>query len=413
MDVAKGPRRALVLSGGGARGAYEVGVLDYLLEELPRRTGAPVRFDLITGSSVGAIHACFLAATADQGPERARRLADIWSGMQLGEIFQLSTRDALRIPRRLFGLVRGPARLRSGRLPPRLHGLLDTTPLERIVLEQIPWRSIHRNVSEGRLTAVSVAATQIATGRVVVFTEHATPERMPWTRDPAILGRAVRLGPHHALASAAIPLLFPAVRVENTYYADGGIRLNTPLAPALRLGATHVLVIALSHGATLGEEAELAAGRVESYGNPIFLFGKVLNALLLEHVNADLAHMRVINDILASGAEAFGPSFLEKIDPVVERRRGQHFRVVEDTVIRPSEDLGRIAAEILMSQRDEGRMSAVLRLLLGAVGMGEEITEADLLSYLFFDAEYTRRLIELGRSDARARESELAEFFGD
>ncbi len=406
-------RRALVLSGGGARGAYEAGVLDYLLKELPRRIGGPVRFDLITGASVGAIHACFLAGTAHEGPARADRLAEIWSSMQLGEIFHLSTGEALRIPRRLFGLVRGHGPLRPGRLPPRLHGLLDTAPLERIVLDRIPWRSIRRNVRQGRLTAVSVAATQIATGRVVVFTEHATPERMPWTRDPSILGRAVRLGPHHALASAAIPMLFPAVRVENTYYADGGIRLNTPLAPALRLGATHVLVIALSHGTRIGEDAEQAAGRIESYGNPVFLFGKVLNALLLDHVDADLAHMRVINDILSGGTEAFGESFLEKVNAVVTRHRGQTFRVVEDLVIRPSEDLGRVAAEVLVQQREEGRMSAVLRLLLGAVGVGEQPTEADLLSYLLFDREYTERLIELGRADARAQESALAAFFAD
>jgi NTE family protein len=413
MDGVSSPRRALVLSGGGARGAYEVGVLDYLLQELPRRIGGPVRFDLITGSSVGAIHACFLAATAQEGPERMERLAAIWTGMKFGEIFHLSTREALRIPRRLFGLMRGTGPLQTGRLPPRLHGLLDTTPLERIVLSQIPWRRVRRNVREGRLTAVSVAATQIATGRVVVFTEHATPERMPWTRDPSILGRAVHIGPHHALASAAIPMLFPAVRVENTYYADGGIRLNTPLAPALRLGASHVLVIGLSHGTTLGEEAELAAGRVESYGNPVFMFGKMLNALLLDHVDADLAHMRVINDILASGGEAFGASFLEKVNAVVKRRRGQHFRVVEDLVIRPSRDLGREAAEVLASQREDGRMSAVLRLMLGAAGVGEHPTEADLVSYLLFDADYTQRLIELGRSDARGHEEALAAFFAD
>ncbi len=406
-------RRALVLSGGGARGAYEAGVLRYLIEALPRVLGRTPQLDILCGTSVGAIHIAWLAATAHLGAERAERLAAIWGRMQLGEIFTLSGRELLRLPRRLFGMVRGEPELRHGRLPARLHGMLDTDPLERIVLEEVPWRQIRPNVRRGLIHAACVAATQISTGRVVVFTEHQTPGEVPWTVDPSVVVRPTRLGPHHALASAAIPVLFPAVRVEDTYYADGGLRLNTPLAPALRLGADRVLVVALRHGVLAGEDAALAERRVAAYGNPIFLVGKVLNALLLDHVDTDLAHMRLINDILEAGELSYGSGFLDHVNDVVEKRRGQRFRVVHDLVIRPSEDLGRVAAEVLDAQRREGRLATLLRVLIGAVGLPEQPLEADLLSYLLFDRDYTARLLALGWSDAQAHEAELVRFFTD
>ncbi|MHC4608311.1 MAG: patatin-like phospholipase family protein, partial [Planctomycetota bacterium] len=239
------PRRAVVFSGGGARGAYEAGVVRYLVEELPRRLGRPVEFDILCGTSVGAIHACFLAATADQGPERGARLVDFWSSMRLDQVLPLSARDLIRLPRRLLGVRRIAEAMRDGEAPDRLYGLLDTSELERIVLRAMPWRRIRTNVNAGRVDAVCIAATQIGTGRVVIFMETRERRIQHWTRDPSIVPRPTRLLPTHALASAAIPLLFPAVRVASTYYADGGLRLNTPLAPALRLGADRVLVIAL------------------------------------------------------------------------------------------------------------------------------------------------------------------------
>ncbi len=406
-------RRALVLSGGGARGAYEAGVLRFVLGELPARLTKPPVFDLVCGTSVGAIHACYLGATATQGPERVDRLADIWQRMHLHEIFHLTSREALRIPRRLFGLIRKSGELPPGRLPPRLYGLLDTGPLERIVLDSIPWRSIRRNVRSGALEGLCVTATQIATGRAIVFTEHRDANRIPWTVDPSVVLRPTRLGPHHALASAAIPLLFPAVRVDGTYYADGGLRLNTPLAPALRLGADRVLVIGLRHGHASPEEADLAERRVSAYGNPIYLFGKVLNALLLDHVQTDLAQMRIVNDMLEAGTDAYGPDFVERLNESMAKRSAGPLRVVDELLIQPSSDIGRIAAQILDRQREQGRLSTVLRVLLGTLGVGEQPLEADLLSYLLFEEEYTAALLTLGYADARAQEAALVEFFED
>ncbi len=408
------PRRALVFSGGGARGAYEAGVVRYLVEELPRRLGHPIRIDILCGTSVGAIHACYLAATAHMGPERGRKLVEFWTSMRLEEVLPLSLRDLLALPGRVLGLRRTAERMRSGEAPERLYGLLNTAQLERLVLKAIPWRSIRPNVRAGLVDAVCVAATQIGTGNVTVFIE--TRDRMlpRWTRDPTIVPRPTRLLPTHALASAAIPVLFPAVRVASTYYADGGLRLNTPLAPALRLGADRVLVVALRPNPAQATEAALAEQRVGDYGSPLFLFGKVLNALLLDHIDTDLARMRVMNEILLDGEKAYGPDFLERINEVALRERGQQFRRIDDLVIRPSADLGRLAGQILRNISDTRARSPLIRLAAHNLGGGRgRSSESDLLSYLLFDGEFLAPLAELGFSDAASREEELCRFFTD
>jgi NTE family protein len=407
-------RRAVVLSGGGARGAYEAGVIRYLVEELPRRLGHPIRFDILCGTSVGAIHACYLAATAHEDAHRGLRLVELWKSMQLDEVLPLSARDILRIPRRLLGLRRVAEAIRDGEAPERLYGLFNTQALERFVVRAVPWKSIRDNVREGRVEAVCVAATQIATGRVAIFIENRERQVSRWTRDPTIVPRPTRLTPHHALASASIPMLFPAVRIAGNYYADGGLRLNTPLAPALRLGADRVLVIALRQDPREAHEATMMKQRVEDYANPIFLFGKVLNALLLDPVDADLARMRLMNEILEDGEKAYGAEFLDRINTVTDRERATPFKKIEDLVIRPSADLGQLAGQVLENMSQEHLNSPLLRFAARNVSGGPGLTpESDLLSYLLFDGNFLAPLTVLGYSDARARESELAEFFSD
>ena len=406
-------RRALVFSGGGARGAYEAGVVRYLLEELPRRLGKPARFEIVCGTSVGAIHASYLAATAHQQEGRGQRLVDFWTGMRVEEILPFSARDLMRLPRRLLGVRRQAEAMRDGEHPERLYGLFNTAALEKLVLQAIPWRKIRSNVREGRVEAVALAATQIATGRVVIFMETQNRDIPRWTRDPTLVPRPTRLLPTHALASAAIPLLFPAVRVASTYYADGGLRLNTPLAPAVRLGADRVLVIALRQDPRQAHEAALSEQRVEDYGSPLFLFGKVLNALLLDHLDTDLARMRVLNEVLADGEKAFGPDFTARLNEVSLRERGQAFRRIEDLVIRPSADLGQLAGQILMNLSEGQSRSPLVRLAAHNLSDGQRTPESDLLSYLLFDGEFCAPLVELGHADARAQEEELVAFFTD
>lgn len=413
VAAARKPVRAIVLSGGGARGAYEAGVLRYLLDELPSRLGRAPRFDVICGTSVGAIHACFLAATAHQKEGRGARLAAVWQGFRLAEVLPVSTSDLLRLPRRLLGAGRVAAELRSGGLPARLYGLLDTTPLESVVRSAIPWRNLRSNLREGLIGSVCIAATEIATGNVVCFVENRERALPPWSRDVTIVSRAARLLPEHALASAAIPMLFPAVRIGSTYYADGGLRLNTPLSPAIHLGADRVLVIALRAGLAESREALLANSRVSDYGNPLFLFGKVLNALLLDHIDTDLARMRVLNELMTDAENACGPGFLDRLNTVTRQTRRHSFQRIDDLVIRPSADLGLLAGHVLSNKRSAGTLTPLLRLFLRSISASGAPSEADLVSYLLFDADFAAPLIELGMADARAREDELAQFFSD
>jgi NTE family protein len=258
-----------------------------------------------------------------------------------------------------------------------------------------------------------VAATQIATGRVVVFIEARERHVAPWDGDPLMIPRATRLLPTHALASAAIPMLFPAVRVASTYYADGGLRMNTPLAPALRMGADRVLVVALRPHAHQSREAALSDQRIENYASPLFLFGKVLNALLLDHLDTDLARLHLMNEILEGGARAYGPGFWSRLNEVSGRHGHRRLRRIRDVVIRPSADLGILAGQILRTLSNAAARSPLIRLAARNLSQDGRSAEADLLSYLLFDGEFLAPLTDLGFADARSHEEELCEFFSD
>jgi NTE family protein len=407
------PKRAVVLSGGGARGAYEAGALQFILDELPRRHGINPLFEIVCGTSVGAIHAAFVAATADQTEGRGPRLVKIWEHLRVDEIFRFSLRDLIAMPRKLLGVRKVAQMLREGRRPDRLFGLLDTGPLEQLVLESIPWPGIRRNLDKGLVESVCIATTQLATGRAVVFCEQNERSQPPRASQDNNRMQPIRLAPVHALASAAIPLLFPSVRVGSRYYADGGLRLNTPLAPAVRLGANRVLVIGLSHGVTPTVSEALAQQRTAGFGNPMFLFGKVLNALMLSPIDTDVARMHFINDIIQNGEIAYGPDFLDRLNEVGIERGGRPIQRIEDLVIRPSRDLGLMAGELVGSTSSDLELNAFLRMFVKASGTDSEFKEADLLSYLLFDAAFTTPLAELGYADAEAHEAELVRFFDD
>jgi NTE family protein len=400
------PRRAIVLSGGGARGAYEAGVLRFLLRDLAARLGHAPRLDVLCGTSVGALTACWLAATADEGPERAGRFEAVWQVMRSEDLLRLGTGGFPGLPALALGLLR--AALRGGApalLAPGL-GLLDRAPFERLVLRTIPWERIAKNREAGRFRALSVTATDVGSGRAVVFIESQDGAPCHWTPDPTIVARAVALEPAHALASAAIPLVFPTVSIGGRAYVDGALRLNTPLVPALRLGAERILVVALRPALDAAFESE-GSPPLDAFD----LLGRVLSALLLDHLEADLGRMRFVNDVLRRGERTFGADYLARLNETATREGAQPLRLVEETVIRPSEDPRAVAADALRRLRAKGRLSALLRLFDRSLERRAE--GAELFSYILFDAEYTATLCALGYEDARRREEDLAAFFAD
>jgi len=409
-DAPSAPKTALVLSGGGARGAYEAGVLMYLFQDLPKRRGRATHFDIITGTSVGGVHACFVAS-AQQDPDAGARIAEIWRSLSLGKVFAVGATDLIRVPWRLAGFGSpGGVLPATGAVPERIPGLFDTAWLEEIVATRIDWERLRTNIDTGVLDALALAATEIATGRSAVFVDTRAGTVPRWARDPFVIARPARIGTPHALASAAIPLIFPAVRIDRTYYCDGGLRLNTPLSPALRLGADRVLVIGLRYQRTAAEEDRIAHRREANFSSPTYLTGKALNALLLDRIEYDIDRLRLFNAILESGVRTYGPEFLWRINEPIIAQRNTPYRIVRDFFLRPSKDLGALAAECLRHQpRSRGLREWLSRNVARYAGRGA-LGEADLLSYLFFDRGYADHLIELGRLDAAAREAELIEF---
>jgi NTE family protein len=406
-DAASRRTTAVVLSGGGARGAYEAGVLSYLFEDIYPELPERFEFDIVSGTSVGAIHAGYIAASAHLDLEsRARQLLDTWRGMALEDVLRLSPTDLLGVPLRALGvetLVRG--RGRAGAPPDVIGGLVDISPLERLVEQRIPWDGLRGNIEAGRPKTLCVGCTDVHTGLVTVFIDSGEVDTSPWNTDRYAQAIRAEITARHVRASAAIPFLFPAVRIGESYYLDGGLRVNTPLSPALRLGADRALVVALKCEPSV---EKVSAKAEEAITQPAFVLGKMLNVLILDQLEHELRRVETINTLLGAAAETAGTQCRDAITEAIRTRRGLEYRQVETVVIRPSRDIGEIAAGAYHRAPRVSRSKGLLpRVLARAALRGVPEDEADLFSYLYFDSSFTEPLIELGRADARRQHDEI------
>ena len=383
----------LILSGGGARGAYEVGVLEYIFNEFGDAKGRPPPVHLISGTSVGAVNGSFVASMIHDIPSGIRRLSSVWTDLELAHVMSFGVRQAAGLYRVLLG---GSEQSR---------GVFDPSPLSALVGRNVNWRKLRQNIRTGRLRALTVSTTHVGSGQPVVFVDAAPGVGIPRSLSQHALVRRATIGQHHVLASAAIPLIFPSVEIGDEIHCDGGLRLNTPMGPSIHLGMNRLLVIGLSSPQEPGRSAVLDG----KYPGATYMLGKVLNAFLLDHVNTDLLEVGRVNDFLRDGVRAYGPQFLDRLNQAAQARGAlAPRRLVSSLVLRPSIDIGQVASEYLASHRVRFGKS-LGRAFIGVLDVGVG-GDADLASYLLFDGGFAELLIEMGRRDAHARRDEIESF---
>lgn len=370
-------RPALVLSGGGARAAYQVGVLRHIGRRRPEG-----RFPVLTGVSAGAINIAYLASHTGSWRAATESLARHWLALTTRNIFRSDPVSVARTAARWLWTL-GSA---GSRLGPSARSLVDTTPLRRFLERVVDPPGIAENIAEQRLRAAAITATSYHTGRTVTFVQG-RPDVELWERPQR---RAVRdhLTVDHVMASSALPVLFPAEQVGNEYYGDGSIRQAAPLAPAVHLGADRVLAVSARYDRSVDEAATPA---VEGYPPPAQVLGTLFNNIFLDALDADAARLERINRILESCDR-----WSRDVDDLHR---------VELMVLRPSRDLGALAT----GHREE--LPRTVRFLLSGLG-SREGREADFTSYLLFEPRYLARLIELGERDAEENWDRIAEFMG-
>ncbi len=404
-------RTAIVLSGGGARGAYEAGLVAGIVDVLELGPSDPAPFQIFAGTSVGAINATYLAANTDRGDMRVEALLDAWRGLSLEEHVRFDPLGMIGWPRKL-PLLRRRGQLDADHIGP-LYGksLLDPRPLHSVVRDSIDWQRLHRNTSQGTTHALVVAALHIGTGRTHMFAELAPGAEFRPSRDPARRGCEERITDDHVLASAAIPLIFPARRIGHAYFCDGGLRFNTPLAPAIRTGADRLVVIPLLRGLGRIPEAEISE-HAEQYPTVVFLAGKLLAALLLDRIDHDLTTLRRFNELVAVLERSMTDEELARFQEVVIEERGAPYRQVEALHFRPTRDIGRMAGRFLDERGPESRGNWLTERVIRHTAALKETVEADLVSFLLFDGAFARNLIDLGRADAHIHADAIRAFFG-
>lgn len=363
-----------MLPGGGARAAYQVGVLKGIAELLPR--GAPTPFRVITGTSAGAILSATVAAHAAHFREGAIALERFWRNFHVEQVFRADAASVLRA-----GVHWALALVSGGSLVPPPDSVFDNRPLRETLARHVDFSRVRGALDSGHLDALAINASAYRSALSVAFYE-CSRSTAPWLHSWR-LGQPAQLGLDHLMASAAVPFLFPAVKMGDEHYGDGAMRQVAPLSPAINLGADRLLIIGVRAPGMRAVPASASTG--PSFGQ---IFGFMLDTLFMDGMQSDLERLHRDNLLIDAAGGAAG-----------------RLRRIDALTVSPREDFGPIA------ERHAGRVPRGLRVLLRTMGAANPGGRT-LLSYLLFESAYTRELIALGYEDAHARRHEIAAFLG-
>ena len=370
---------ALMLGGGGARGAYQAGVLRGIAHRFPQLT-----FPILSGISAGAVNTIHVAAHPGPLEKCADELIDLWLALSPELVYDVRSGPLM------WNGFQWVARLMSGgfgRGREPMRGMVETNPLRKYlesVLERAPdgtLPGIERNLDSGRLKAVALSATSYTTGQSVTWVEGRNIDL--WQR-PNRRTEPARLTVEHVMASSALPMLFPAVSVGKEWYGDGGVRLTAPLSPALHMGATRIITISTKYQKS---QVEAALPATAGYPPPAQVLGTLYNAVFLDLIDEDIMRLRKVNQLL--------------LNTPPEKR--EKMRVVDIMVLRPSQDLGRMARNF------EPRLPPFFRYLTRGLGT-QKTASPDIISLILFQNDYLKALIDLGEKDAIAAGDAIQRF---
>jgi NTE family protein len=371
---------AVMLTGGGARAAYQVGLLKGIARHFP-----DVRFRIVTGVSAGAINAIYLAARQGTLMEKARNLERMWCELNCESIYHFDWKSFVPFRSVLASVMRKKSKWTKA----RPHAFVDTTPLRDLLCRVLtatpgtPIEGIDENIRNGELSALALMTLDYSTGQTVRWVQG---RNFDYFEGPNRRSERTHFTVEHVLASAALPFVFPAVRIGDEWHGDGGIRLAAPLSPAVHLGASRIIAMSTGYQRTA---AEAATPLVDGYPPAAQILSQLVNAIFLDAINEDVVRMERMNELLRKM-------------PATER---DGLKPIELLVLRPSMDLGKLSGAY------EKYLPRNLRLLFRAMGV-KETDSPDFISLLLFEPTFTRRIIDLGEADVEARLPEIRAFLG-